>query len=107
MRVHGAMWARSGTGSISSSLTRSITSAPAPATRPWRWLSPRHDSDCRRRLRKLLAFTKAKSETVATLLAKHRDARILVFTADNEAAYEVARRQLIMPLTCDIGREER
>jgi superfamily II DNA or RNA helicase len=33
--------------------------------------------------------------------------RVLVFTADNEAAYAIANRHLIMPLTCDIGRRER
>ncbi len=32
---------------------------------------------------------------------------MLVFTADNEAAYAIARAHLIMPLTCDIGRPER
>lgn len=60
-----------------------------------------------RRVRKLLAFTRAKSAAVAELLARHRDARTLVFTADNDAAYALARRHLVMPLTCDIGREER
>lgn len=60
-----------------------------------------------RRVRKLLAFTRGKLEAVATLLARHRDARVLVFTADNETAYELSRQHLIMPLTCDIGREER
>jgi superfamily II DNA or RNA helicase len=60
-----------------------------------------------RRARKLLAFTESKRKTLAQLLARHRDARVLVFTADNETAYAVARKHLIMPLTCDIGRPER
>ncbi len=41
------------------------------------------------------------------LLSRHRDSRVFVFTADNEAAYTVAREHLIMPITCDIGRKER
>ena len=32
---------------------------------------------------------------------------MLVFTADNETAYAIARERLIMPITCDIGRAER
>jgi len=32
---------------------------------------------------------------------------VLVFTADNRTAYSVARRHLLMPITCDIGRAER
>ncbi|HZV00731.1 MAG TPA: DEAD/DEAH box helicase family protein [Planctomycetota bacterium] len=60
-----------------------------------------------RRVRRLLACTHAKSEAIATLLTKHRDAKVLVFTADNETAYAVSRRLLVMPLTCDIGRDER
>jgi superfamily II DNA or RNA helicase len=30
-----------------------------------------------------------------------------VFTADNAAAYAIAREHLIMPITCEIGRQER
>jgi superfamily II DNA or RNA helicase len=32
---------------------------------------------------------------------------VLVFTANNETAYAVAREHLIMPVTCDIKRAER
>jgi superfamily II DNA or RNA helicase len=32
---------------------------------------------------------------------------VLVFTADNAAAYATALEHLVMPLTCDIGRAER
>lgn len=60
-----------------------------------------------RRVRRLLAFTKAKAAEVAALLSKHRDAKVLVFTADNETAYALSRSLLIMPLTCDIARDER
>jgi superfamily II DNA or RNA helicase len=60
-----------------------------------------------RQARKLLAFTENKSNAVRTLLPRHRKARTLVFTADNETAYAIAREHLIMPITCDIGRKER
>jgi superfamily II DNA or RNA helicase len=60
-----------------------------------------------RQARRLLAFTRAKRRALESLLERHRHARVLVFTADNETAYAIARVHLIMPLTCDIGRSER
>ena len=60
-----------------------------------------------RRTRRLLAFTAAKAEAVRRLLAQHRDSRTLVFTADNDAAYAIAREHLVMPITCDVSRSER
>ena len=60
-----------------------------------------------RRARRLLAFPRRKREALALLLARHRKDKALVFVADNETAYAVAREHLIMPLTCDIGRRER
>ncbi|MBI4700971.1 MAG: DEAD/DEAH box helicase [Deltaproteobacteria bacterium] len=60
-----------------------------------------------RRARSMLALTRAKRAAVGQLLAGHRQGRVLIFTADNDAAYAIAREQLIMPLTCDIGRAER
>jgi len=60
-----------------------------------------------RRARGLLSFTRAKAAVLNELLSRHRGSRVLVFTADNEAAYTVARENLVMPITCDIGREER
>lgn len=60
-----------------------------------------------RQARRLLAFTEAKRRALRALLERHRDARVLVFTADNETAYAIAREHLIMPFTCDIGRQER
>ncbi|MEZ4443716.1 MAG: DEAD/DEAH box helicase family protein [Polyangiaceae bacterium] len=62
---------------------------------------------CWRRSRELVAFTRAKATTLDALLAEHRGSRILVFTGDNATAYAIARRNLVMPLTCDIGRQER
>jgi superfamily II DNA or RNA helicase len=60
-----------------------------------------------RRSRKLVAFTEAKQAAVAQLLAALRGTRLLVFTGDNDTAYRVAGEHCIMPITCDIGREER
>jgi len=59
------------------------------------------------RSRRLLAFPQAKRQMLANLLARHGDARVIVFTADNAAAYAISREHLIMPLTCHIGRKER
>lgn len=60
-----------------------------------------------RRVRRLLAFTRAKAAALRTLLERHRASRVLVFTADNETAYAVAREHLVMPITCDVPRAER
>ena len=60
-----------------------------------------------RRSRRLLAYTRSKAASLRSLLKRHRDARILVFTSDNESTYAIAREHLIMPFTCDIGRVER
>lgn len=67
----------------------------------------RHALSAWRQAQKLLALTDAKREALRVLLARHREARTLVFTADNAAAYAIAREHLIMPITCDIGRTER
>jgi superfamily II DNA or RNA helicase len=67
----------------------------------------RHALSAWRQARKLLALTDAKRDALRSLLQRHRYTRTLVFTADNEAAYAIAREHLIMPITCDIGRKER
>lgn len=60
-----------------------------------------------RQMRRLLSFTHAKRRALRSLLERHRDSKILVFTAGNDTAYAIARDHLIMPLTCDISRRER
>jgi superfamily II DNA or RNA helicase len=60
-----------------------------------------------RQMRRLLAFTYAKRRALESLLGRHRHSKVLIFTADNETAYAIAREHLVMPLTCDIGRPER
>jgi superfamily II DNA or RNA helicase len=67
----------------------------------------RHALAAIRQARALLAWTAAKREALAALLPHHRNARVLIFTADNDTAYAIAREHLIMPLTCDIDRVER
>ena len=52
-------------------------------------------------------FRRANAARSSRLLERHRDARVLVFTGDNETAYGISRQHLIMPLTCDIGPAER
>jgi len=60
-----------------------------------------------RRSRKMLGLTRAKRGAVGALLERHRGSRVLVFTADNDAAYAIARERLVMPITCDVSRAER
>jgi superfamily II DNA or RNA helicase len=60
-----------------------------------------------RRNRRLLAFTRGKARAVSALLQRHHASKVLVFTADNAAAYAIARQHLVMPMTCDISRTER
>jgi superfamily II DNA or RNA helicase len=60
-----------------------------------------------RRASRLLAYPRCKQRALALLLGRHRGQKTLVFVANNETAYAVAREHLIMPLTCDIGRTER
>ena len=67
----------------------------------------RRGLECWRRARRLLSYPTGKDLTLRRLLQQHQHRRLLVFTADNETAYTIARRHLIMPLTCDIGRAER
>ena len=60
-----------------------------------------------RRSRLIVRYTSEKRAIVSRLLQRHRDARVLVFGADNDTAYAVAREHLIQPITCDIGPKER
>lgn len=57
--------------------------------------------------RSVLAFPAGKREKVRQLLARHEGERMLIFTANNATAYEIARHFLVVPMTCDIGRTER
>ena len=60
-----------------------------------------------REYRALLAYPRGKRLALRELLARHRDRRALVFTADNATAYAIARELLVMPITHEIKRGER
>ncbi len=60
-----------------------------------------------KRSRSIVRYSAAKKSVVDDLLKRHRDNRILVFAADNDTAYAVAREHLVQPITCDIGPKER
>jgi superfamily II DNA or RNA helicase len=60
-----------------------------------------------RRSRTIVRYPEEKRRVVNDLILRHRNARILVFAADNNTAYAVAREHLIQPITCDIGAAER
>jgi superfamily II DNA or RNA helicase len=60
-----------------------------------------------RRSRGIVQYCSEKRRMVDGLLARHSGARILVFAADNDTAYTVAREHLVQPITCDIGARER
>lgn len=102
----------------------------APFTAFWRTLAAeRDDADFRqlvraaqndaaardalsswRRARRLLHLTSAKLDAIDLLLRLHAGRgrqRVLVFTGDNDSAYQVARRFLIPPVTCHTGAAER
>lgn len=55
----------------------------------------------------LAAWHQHKATLVADLLERHRGERVLVFTPDRASAYELARTQLIAPLTAELPRAER
>jgi len=57
--------------------------------------------------RAVLAYPTGKRAALRELLARHRDDRVLVFTADNATAYAIARELLVVPITADIRRAER
>jgi superfamily II DNA or RNA helicase len=59
--------------------------------------------------RRIVSLAEEKLELAEQLLARERegDGRVLLFTADNRAAYALSRRLLVPAITCEIGRAER
>lgn len=57
--------------------------------------------------RELVAYPEDKRRVVRALLRRHPDKRILIFTQDTRAAYDIAREFLVHPITHEIGRRER
>lgn len=60
-----------------------------------------------RRSRTVVRYNAEKRRIVNDLLLRHHDSRNLIFAADNDTAYSVAREHLVQPITCDIGKKER
>ena len=60
-----------------------------------------------RRSHAIVRYSREKRSIVNDLILKHVDSRILVFAADNDTAYAVAKAHLVQPITCDIGPRER
>jgi superfamily II DNA or RNA helicase len=60
-----------------------------------------------RRSRRIVCLSRAKLLAIEQLLDFHHAEPKLVFTGDNQAAYEVSRRFLVPAITCEIGRLER
>lgn len=60
-----------------------------------------------RRSRAIVRYTSEKRAVLRDLFLRHRASRILVFAADNDTAYAIAREHLIQPITCDVGSGER
>ena len=60
-----------------------------------------------RAYRSLIAYPDGKRTALRDILGRHPGERVLVFTADNPAAYAIARELLVMPITYEISRTER
>jgi superfamily II DNA or RNA helicase len=60
-----------------------------------------------RRSRTIVRNNAEKRRIINDLLLRHRNSRILIFAADNDTAYSVAREHFVQPITCDIGKKER
>ncbi len=60
-----------------------------------------------RRSHAIVRYSAEKRRIVNDLLLQHHSSRTLIFAADNDTAYSVAREHLVQPITCDIGKKER
>jgi superfamily II DNA or RNA helicase len=60
-----------------------------------------------RRSHAIVRYSEEKRRIVNDLLLQHHSSRTLIFAADNDTAYSVAREHLVQPITCDIGKKER
>jgi len=60
-----------------------------------------------RRSHDIVRYNAEKRRIVNDLLLQHHTLRTLIFAADNDTAYSVAREHLVQPITCDIGKKER
>ena len=61
----------------------------------------------KQRAREVMMNADGKTEALADILDRHRDDRIIVFTAYTDLVYEIAERFLIPPVTNETGADER
>ncbi len=61
----------------------------------------------KQRAREVMMNAERKLERLAELLERHRDDRIIVFTAYTDLVYEIAERFLVPPITNETGAAER
>ncbi|WP_416839782.1 DEAD/DEAH box helicase family protein [Haloferax sp. DFSO52] len=61
----------------------------------------------KQRARDVMMNSDAKVDKLARLLARHRDDRVIIFTASTDLVYRIARRFLVPPITNETGTKER
>ncbi|KAB1189258.1 MULTISPECIES: DEAD/DEAH box helicase family protein [Haloferax] len=61
----------------------------------------------KQRARDVMMNSDAKVDKLARLLARHRDDRVIIFTASTDLVYRIARRFLVPPITSETGTKER
>ncbi|KAB1196188.1 MULTISPECIES: DEAD/DEAH box helicase family protein [Haloferax] len=61
----------------------------------------------KQRARDVMLNSDAKVDKLARLLARHRDDRIIIFTASTDLVYRISRRFLVPPITNETGTKER
>ena len=59
------------------------------------------------RTKRMISLTEGKRAVVKKILDRHKNEKVIIFTTDTEAAYQLSRDFLIMPITADIKRKER
>ncbi|KAB1194187.1 DEAD/DEAH box helicase [Haloferax sp. MBLA0076] len=61
----------------------------------------------KQRARDVMMNSDAKVDKLGRLLARHRDDRVIIFTASTDLVYRIARRFLVPPITSETGTKER
>ncbi|MFC7203490.1 DEAD/DEAH box helicase [Haloferax namakaokahaiae] len=61
----------------------------------------------KQRARDIMMGSEAKVEHLSRLLARHRDDRVIIFTASTDLVYRIATRYLVPPITAETGTKER
>ncbi len=61
----------------------------------------------KQRARDVMMNSEAKVDKLARLLARHREDRVIVFTASTDLVYRISRRFLVPPITNETGTSER